>query len=305
MPPITSENTAEAIAKVLATEMLDALRPNWTMAAAVNRSYNSDLAQMGDTVNIPIPSPRQAQNLAEGSTVGFTAGGLGNAQVVLNQHAVDGFQIPDITRVLSHPDTARAYLEPAAIGVAEHIETSLTQLYLQLTANDAVGTPGTALTEPVIQSAETTLFNNRVPGLQAKFLIVSGKGYEELRQIPRFSEERIAPGLGLPAIQEALVGGNIGRLLSFFVLRSQIIQQPVASQFKNLAFAQDALALVTRTMPPIEGGRGAVSATAEEGGFGLRVVASYNHSILSNQWTVDVLYGVNSLRPEFGVVVDN
>jgi hypothetical protein len=301
MGVITSTNVANAIVKLVAADALPALMGNLVMGNLVNRNYEATLAQAGDTINVPIPPTLSANNLAEGGSVTAQNPNLGNAQIVLNTHAEATFQIPDITKVIAVPDLLHLYMEPAVIALAERIETDLLGLYSQFTANASVGAPSTTITESVVDSAETTLFNARVPASQPKYLVVSGNTYSQLRQIERFSEHQTAGEAGL----RALVDGTVGKIKDFFVFRSQFVSKtgsaPVTTH--NVAFARDAMGLVVRRLPQPLPGTGAVAEYAEMGNFGIRVVMSYQPNTLAQQFTVDVLYGVGVLRNEFGVQV--
>ena len=194
-------------------------------------------------------------------------------------------------------------MEPAVVAIAEKIETDLLNLYASLTANPTLGTAGTSLTEAVVDSAETTLFQAKVPQSQAKFLVVDPDGYSALRQIPRFSEFQSAGEAGV----NALIHGTVGRLKDFVVFRSQFVAKtgsaPVTTH--NLAFARDAIGLVIRRLPQPLPGTGAIAEHAELGNFGMRVVMSYQPSTLAQQFTVDVLYGASVIRNEFGVQVES
>ena len=297
MAAITSANVAEAIVKLVAADALPALVGNLVMGNLVNRSYEADLANQGDTVNIPIPPTMAANNIAEGGSVSTQNPSLGNAQVVINTHAESSFQIPDVTRVLAHPDLLNMYMMPAIISLAERLEQDLTQLYLNLTANTAVGTANTTITESVIDNAETGLFTAKVPDSLPKFLVLSGSSYSDARQIQRFSEDKVSPEFA-----SVIPLGIVGRLKNFYVMRSQYIQK-VTSTTYNLAFARDAFALVMRMLPKPLPNTGAVAEYASLGNFGMRVVLSYAPNTLAQQFTVDCLYGVAVLRNLYGVNV--
>src|SRR5207245_5127528 len=155
--------------KLVAADALPALVGNLIMGNLVNRDYEPTLAQAGDTVNVPIPPTLQANNILEGGTVQTQNPSLGNAQIVLNTHAEATFQIPDVTKILAVPDLLRLYMQPAVVALAERIESDLLSLYPQFTANTAVGTAGSALTEATVDAAETALFNTKVLASAAKY----------------------------------------------------------------------------------------------------------------------------------------
>jgi hypothetical protein len=301
MPAITSGNLANAICKLVAADALPALMGNLVMGNLVNRDYEPTLAQAGDTVNVPIPPTLVANNLAEGGTVQAQNPNLGNAQIVLNTHAEATFQIPDVTKVLAVPDLLKLYMQPAVIALAERIETDLLGLYSQFTANSPLGVAGTPMTEPVIDAAETALFQAKVPASEPKYLVVDANSYSALRQIVRFSEYSNAGEAGL----RALVDGSIGKMKDFYIFRSQFVGKTGSgpATVHNLAFTRNAIGLVVRRLPQPLPGTGAISEYAELGNFGMRVTMSYQPNTLAQQFTVDVLYGVGVLRNNFGVQI--
>jgi hypothetical protein len=276
---------------------------NLVMGNLVNRDYEPTLAQAGDTINVPIPPTLVANNLAEGGTVQTQNPSLGNAQIALNTHAEATFQVPDVTKVLAVPDLLKLYMQPALVALAEKIESDLLGLYASFTANAAVGTPGSAITEAVIDAAETALFQAKVPASEPKYLVVDASTYSQLRQIERFSEYGTAGEAGL----RALVDGSVGKIKDFFVFRSQFVAKTgsAPATTHNLAFGRSAIGLVVRRLPQPLPGTGAVAEYAEMGNFGMRVVMSYQPNTLAQQFTVDVLYGVGVLRNNFGVQVNS
>jgi hypothetical protein len=303
MPAITSTNVASAIVKLVAADALPALVSNLVLGNLINRDYEPTLAQAGDTVNVPIPPTLVANNIAEGGTVTTQNPNLGNAQIVLNTHAEATFQIPDVTKVLAVPDLLRVYMQPAVIAIAERIESDLLGLYASFSANTPVGVAGTPITEAVIDAAETALFQAKVPASQPKHLIVDASTYSQMRQVPRFSEFQTVGEAGL----RALIEGTVGKIMDFFVFRSQLVAKTGSSPVTthNLAFVRDAIGLVIRRLPQPLPGTGAIAEYADLGNFGMRVIMSYQPNTLSQQFTVDVLYGAAALRNTFAVQVNS
>lgn len=298
MPSITSENAALAIVKLVAAQALPALMANLVMGNLVNRDFEPTLANAGDTVNVPLPPTMVANNIAEAGSVNTQNPNLGNAQLVLNTHAEASFQIPDVTKVIAVPDLLQTYLQPSVIAIAEKIESDLFASAIGFTANSAVGTYNTALTESVIDSAEKALFDSKVPDSEPKFLVLGSKGASEIRQVSRFTEyQTIGSG-------QSIVNGQIGTIKNMKVFRSQLVYAS-GNNTSNLAFAKNALGLVIRRLPQPMPGTGAIATYAEMGGFGLRIVMSYAPNTLAQQFTVDVLYGTGILRNNHGVEVKN
>lgn len=301
MAAITSANLANAIVKLVAVDALPAMMGQMVMGNLVTRDFEPTLAQAGDTVNVPIPPTMVANNIAEGGSVTTQNPDVATAQIVLNTHAEATFVIPDVTKVIAVPDLLRLYMEPAMVALAERVESDLVNVYGQFSANTPLGTGGSALTEATVDSAETVLFNAKVPQSMQKYLVVDGTAYSQLRQITRFSEYSTAGDAGL----KALVDGSIGKLKDFYVFRSQFIKKtgttPVTTN--NIAFAKDAIGLAIRRLPRPLPGTGAIAEYAEFGNFGMRILMSYQPNTLAQQFTVDMLYGIGVLRNVHGVQV--
>jgi hypothetical protein len=273
------------------------------MGNLVNRDYEPVLAQAGDTVNVPIAPNLVANNIAEGGAVQPQNPNMGNAQIVLNTHVEATFQIPDVTKVLAVPDLLSVYMQPAVAAIAQRIESDLLNLYAGFTANAPLGVAGTPVTEAVIDQAETALFAAKVPSKRPKYLVVDSNTYSAMRQIPRFSEFQTAGDAGLRTI----IDGTIGKIKDFFVFRSQFVPVTGAAPLNthNLAFERDAIGLVVRRLPQPLPGTGAIAEYAELGNFGMRVTMSYQPNTLSQQFTVDVLYGCAVLRNNFAVQINS
>ncbi len=289
---VLSQNAMMAIPKLVAADVLPAVVGNLVMGNLVNRNYEATLAQAGDVVS--------ANNIAESGTVTNQTKSLGNAQITLSRHVEASFAIPDVTMVFTRPDLVRTFFQSAIIAVAEQIETDALSVYGQLNFNTSVGTANTALTEAVVDSAETALFTAKVPGAMPKYLVASGTAYGQLRQIGRFTELQTA-GLGLNGPNPILTG-EILQVKNFMVFRSQYVSK-VSTTTYNLAFAPDAIALVVRKLPVVPPGMGAIQAYQEYGNFGMRITMSYVPGQLQQQFTVDAVYGVGVLRNNFGQVV--
>lgn len=304
MATITSQNTAQAIVKLVAANALDALVGVLVMGNLVNRDYEDALATSGDTINVPIPPVLTTNNISEGGSVTPQVASLGNAQIILNQHPECTVDIPDATKVLATPDLLKTYMDPAVNAVAESIETAILNLYTNFTVNAATG-GATTVDEARIDLAETTLFKQKVPKGAQKYLIVNSGTYGAIRQLPRFTDwQNLGPNSQPSAQQTALLPGGVadGRVKDFWVYRSQFVPT-VSSTTYNLAFARDGIGLAMRRLPIPMPGTGAIGSYVSKGGFGLRVLVSYQNGTLSNRFTVDALYGCAVFRNSFGLQV--
>lgn len=301
MAAITSANAAQAIPKLVAANMLPALHGEFVMGALVNRDYEDELGNYGDTINVAIPPTLVANNIIESGTVQTQNPSLGNAQIVLDTHREATFQIPDVTKALVYPDLLMGYMQPAVIALATSIENDLLGQYATFTSNAPVG-GASAMDESRIDAAETALFNAFVPDTEAKYLVVSGTAYGQSRQIPRFTEYQT--GVNRDQVSPLQSGRMVAQVKGFTMVRSQYVPK-VSGTTYNIAFARNALALVVRRLPIAPPGMGVIQDYMALGNFAIRVTLSYQAGILGTQCTVDCLYGVGPLRQSFGVIVQS
>ena len=109
------------------------------------------------------------------------------------------------------------------------------------------------------------------------------------------------------AQQRAVSDAQIGRVYGFDVWVSQLVPTSGTTTVTttNLAFHPNALILAMRGLPEPPQGTGVQATTIRDdmSGLVLRVLFAYNPTFLGVQVTLDVLYGVAVLRPEFGVKV--
>jgi len=92
----------------------------------------------------------------------------------------------------------------------------------------------------------------------------------------------------------------MGRRYGFDFFMDQQIQETSSGPAiqHGMAFHRDAFALVSRTLPIPPNGSGAQGSTVSEDGVGMRAIRAYNAGALGLQFTVDILFGVKSIRPD-------
>lgn len=80
---------------------------------------------------------------------------------------------------------------------------------------------------------------------------------------------------------------------------SQCIKTVSPTITHRLAFASEAIVLVTRRLPDPPAGSGAKGQTVTADGVGMRAISGYNMDYLGLQVTVDILFGTQIMRPEW------
>src|SRR5690625_568210 len=118
-----NSNVSAWIPELWAQEVLRHLKANLVLGRLVNRDYDSELAQAGETVNVPLPPVLAAEKKTAGTAFTPAAVTASTTPVKLDQHAVSAFEVDDIARIQARPDVMANYGRSAAIAIAEQVET--------------------------------------------------------------------------------------------------------------------------------------------------------------------------------------
>lgn len=291
---MANSNVDAWIPEIWAQEALRHLKANLILARLINRDYDSEVAQSGDVINVPIPPILAAANKVAGTPISPAAVSAATTPVPLNQHVYSAFEVDNIQRIQSRPDVLSNYGRSAAIAVAERIESDLLAQYVN--AGEAVGTSGSALDKENLLAARTALSVAKVPASEGRWALVAPQDAEEL--LGDLSNTDATANAG---DRSALRDGRIGRLYGFDVYESQLAPVGGGAQH-GLAGHRDGIVLVTRPLEAPEGAGVRVGSVSDPDiAMTMRVMMSYNHLNMQEVVTYDVLYGIATVRASFTV----
>ncbi|MBN1991350.1 MAG: hypothetical protein JW953_01505 [Anaerolineae bacterium] len=294
MANITSTETANAIATIVAAEALGYLKANTVLARLVARDWDNEVAVYGQTVDINIRGSLSANDKTENSTITLQTPSTIKKSVTLNKHKEVSFLLEDFARVLSRPNLLAGYMEDGIKVIGEQIDSDLSALYSGFSQTvDAT----TGLGEDDFRNSRRLLNSAKAP-LGDRYAVLHEDAEYEMLSIERIVNRDYAESLGSSVAADSYSG----RFAGFQMFLDQKIAV-ASSECKNLFFHKNAMVLATRPMPQDGNGAGVVQTAMAEDGVGLRVTMSYDHDYLGWKVTVDVLYGVAELRDDHGVVV--
>lgn len=295
----TIADTAGFIPQVWAQRALDVLKANMVLARLVTRDSDFEPGFVGKTLNIPYPGKFTAQDKAADTALTPQAPtGGATVSVTLNKHKAVDFLVEDVARAQARPDLLDRYIRPAALAIAEAVETDLFALYSGLSGS--VGTSGTDLTAATVRAARKALNDNKVPQ-DSRYLVISPKD-----EIALLGDSGLANYFAFARAQ-GVAEGSLGRLYGFDVYMSQMV--PVVTgtpnSTKNLAFHREAFILATRPFmdPPQATGVQAATVSDPDTGLIIRVLYTYDIAYRGVRVGLDILYGVAELRDAAGIVV--
>jgi coat protein Gp5 len=289
------------IPEIWANTALDILRSKIFVAQRVLRDTDVASFTTGDVLHIPYPGTLAASAKSAGTEYTLAQpSGEAEVQVTLNQHYAVSFVVEDIVRAQANQDVMSRYSEAAAIALAENIEAALIGEIDNNTSN-AVGTYGTDLTAAILRSAWKAMTDAKAPEDQ-RHMLINTKDW-----IALLDDSDLANFFAWQR-PEAFSRALVDNLYGFEVGASQLIVTntvPAPDETTNIAWRTDGAILAMRGLPEPPAGSGAVAANVRdpESGLVMRSLMGYDTRLGGVQVTLEVLYGVKTLKAEKCLVV--
>lgn len=293
MANITITEAAEFIPEVWAAQALGKLKANTVMAMLVNRNWEDAVASYGDTIHIPKRGVLAVNDKAANTQITLQTPLATKVDVLLDKYKEVSFLVEDIAAAQANQDVIGGYIDDGIMAIAEKIDADLLGLYPGFTATAIDGT--TTFDEKLITEARRILNNAKAP-LSDRNIVWHSDAEKKLLGLGQFTNAQYDPS-NATALQEA----TLGRKYGFAHYMDQ--QVVLATDLKNIAFHRDCMTLAMRPMPAPPASQGVQSATMTEDGFGIRVMWQYSILFKGTIVSMDVLYGVKVVRPEFGVAI--
>ena len=277
---VTNTTAATFIPEIWSDEIIASYEKSLVVKPLVRAM--SMVGKKGDTIHIPKPDRGDASAKGVESQVTLIAGATSELVVTIDQHFEYSRLIEDITDVQALNSLRRFYTEDAGYALATNVDTALiTEAGTGFTAQmsfveggiDASG-PAVAFNDAGFRAAIQILDDNNVPGDSRVFVIPPAVKREMLGVSQYISSDFVT---GSP-----VTNGKIGSLYGVDIFVSTNLAT-AGGETDCLLFHKDALVL------------------AEQ--LGVRTQTQYKQEFLADLMTADTLYGVETYRPEAGVVV--
>jgi len=264
---------------VWSKEVLTFVKSNLVLLPLI-KHYDADVKSGGQTLEIPNVSAISANLKAQNTVVTLNYNTETKTTITLNKHYESSFIVEDLVKVQSNYETRSDYTQAAAYAIAEKIDANIAadMTTAWKTASQTIGTYGTAISDAVILAVNRYLSENKAPRTD-RALVVHPKGEAELLAIDKFVRYD-ALGTG-----EAIKNGKLGTIYGaeVFVSQNLVYLDTATDEYNSLFFHKEAFAIALQMEP--------------------RTQAQYKQEYLGWLVTVDVLYGLQTLRSNFGYVV--
>jgi len=318
--------------EVWAIESLMVLRNNLVMARLCHRDFDNVVAQAGDKVNTRKPTKLTAQTwsgiggvatanqpLDDRSELSVETLQAQTLTVTLDKLKYTSFIVEDKESALSIKNLRDEYIIPAMDPLAEAVDDDLVAEFESNTSTDFAGNsvspvsddstggdglvPGhslAALNASDLIAARKTLSDAQCP-MEGRRLVLSTEHESDLLKVDNFVQANTSGNA------DALTNANLGRKFGFDIYTSQNItassRTTESTAPQSFAFHRNAITLVTRPLPPVPAGMGAVSTTQSLDDISMRVTNSYEHRFKGVVVSFDLLYGVKLMDANLGAIL--
>lgn len=254
------------------------------MAPLVKR-FDSLVTGSGDTIHIPNLSNLSASDKTINTQVTLQAPVESDTSISINKHKESSFMVEDLLKVQANYDLMGEYTSKAGESIARAIDTELLTEYTNFTNTD-VGTYGTDITDAVVLAADEALDLANAPMEDRAFVIYPTQKTALLR-IDKFVKADYVGQYNSPTMVRTgpnsryMWGELYGKPV--YYTKQVVATAGTPTQYHNILFHKEALALALQQAP--------------------RVQSQYILEYLGNLVVCDVIYGVKTIRADFGIEI--
>lgn len=270
--------------EVWSPEVLRATENALVMAGLVKR-WDSLVTGKGDVINIPNLSNLSASNKSASTQVTLQSPTESNTQILINKHKESSFLVEDLLKTQSNYDLMGAYTSKAGESIARAIDSDLLAEYANFTNTD-VGTYGSDITDAVILAAIEAIDLANAP-LEDRAFVIYPTQKTALARIDKFVKSDYLGQYQNPTVVKTgtptrYMWGDIYGVPVYYTKQIEITAA-TPTQTHNILFHKEALALALQQAP--------------------RTQSQYILEYLSNLVVIDTIYGVKTIRSDFGIEV--
>jgi hypothetical protein len=267
---------------VWSKEVLMFVKSNLVLLPLI-KHYDSDVKSQGQTVEIPNVSAITASLKAQNTVVTLNYNTETKTTITINRHYESSFLVEDILATQSNYETRSDYTQAAAYAISEKVDYDIaaTCTTAWKTATKTCGAYGTAISDTVILAVNRYLSEAKAPRTD-RSIVLHPKGEAEMLAIDKYVRY---DSLGQSADSNPTKTGKIGQIYGaeVFVSQNLVYLDTATDEYNSLFFHKEAAAIAMQMNP--------------------RTQAQYKQEHLGWLVTVDVLYGVTTLRDSFGWVI--
>lgn len=270
--------------EIWSMEILRATENALVMAGLVKR-FDSLVSGKGDVINIPNLSNLSASDKTASAQVTLQSPTETNTTISINKHKESSFLIEDLLKVQANYELMAEYTSKAGESIARQIDTDLLGEYTNFTNTD-VGSYGSDITDAVILAGMEALDLANAP-MEDRYFVIYPTQKTALARIDKFVKADYVgqyqnaqfARTGAPS---RYMWGDIYGVPTYYT-KQVPLTAGTPTQTHNILFHKEALALALQLAP--------------------RTQSQYILEYLANLTVVDTIYGVKTIRTDFGIEV--
>lgn len=285
---------------VVAKIALATLYNNTVFLPLVWRDFEPEFqATVGQAVTIRKPATFTAAEFS--SSINVQNATESSTTVTLDKYPDVSFQVTSREQTLNIDDYSMRLIEPAAEAIAQYVDADIAENLV-----DAAEGGGGGGTSTWTSSTPSTVFTGelgaRAKLSRAKLPLTDRHAVFSPEATGKCLAESLFVQANTSGSTDALRRGSIGALYGFDTYESQQLGDngnDDSSQADGLAFHRQAVAFVSRSLELPKGTNN--SAVESYKGLGIRVTSDYDISTKADITSLDLLYGIDALRPEAAI----
>lgn len=227
------------IPQVWSARLLENLRKSlvYGQALVINRDYEGEISQFGDTVKINSIGPVTVGTYTKNTDISDPET-LDDAQLMLaiNQAKYFNFQVDDIDAAQAKPKVMDAAMAEAAYALADAADQYIAGLYADIATANALGTTASPKTDlgtagkpyQYLVDLKVLLDENNVP-TNGRWVVVPPWYHGLLLREDAFVET------GSAQAEQRLANGEVGRVAGFTVFVSNNVPNTSATKYRVIA----------------------------------------------------------------------
>lgn len=231
------------VPEIWSNKLLSTLEKTCVMLQCVNKNYEGEIQNAGDTVNIVLPADVSVTTLT-GDDLSYESLAPASKQLVIDQRKLFAFKINDVAVAQSNADIMEAHMENAKKAIEVAQDTFLLAKHADVVAGNTIGgTTAVSLSTSNIYSQFVALAkilknSNALSNGQRPWVVINPDIEAILLQCEQFTS-------GYQIADETLREGSIGRIAGMDVLVSTNLTA-AAGKVSVLAGTNDAITFASQ-----------------------------------------------------------
>ena len=226
------------IPELWSAQLITAFRKNHVFTSLVNRSYEGEIRNAGDTVRITTPSAITVG--AYTGTVSYETPTSAQQSLIIDRDRYWAFQLDDVDQAQANVSLMQAYMQEAAYSLADDVDGDLASLYAQSGLDDINVDLGTDDFYDKMVEAGKQLDEANVPR-QGRWVVMTPKGYADLLKNTKF--------VHATAIADNLVRtGQLGSISGFSVFVSNNLVNTTSNTYAYMYGTNSAITMAEQVV---------------------------------------------------------